>query len=83
MHSVDEIEDHVLKELAQSAPLMEVLDLSFVRSVDDFVVKEILERMTALKVLYVHGDNRVSPGGVAGRAGVSIRGKENYAHIEL
>lgn len=82
LHSVDELEDHVLKDLARSAPLMEELDVSFIRAVDDFVVKDILEGMHVLKKLFVHGNNRVSQN-CPGRRGVAIRGLENYLHVEL
>ena len=60
LHSVDELGDDALKRLANGAPKLEWLDLSFVRAVDDFVVKELLDKVDGLKYLFVHGANRVT-----------------------
>ncbi len=62
VHSVDELGDEALKRLANGAPKLEWLDLSFVRAADDFVVKEFLDRAEGLKFLFVHGANRVTNG---------------------
>lgn len=60
LHSVDEIEDRVFYAIAEKCDQVEHLDVSFVRSIDNFVVKAFLDKMTALKILFVHGDNRVT-----------------------
>lgn len=51
LHSVDEIDKAGLSMLARGATGIEKLDVSFVRDVDDFVVKEILHSMEGLKTL--------------------------------
>lgn len=60
MHSVDEVTDVMLAKMAEGCGAMEELDVSFVRAVDDFVVKAFLDKMEVLKVLFVWGNNRVS-----------------------
>lgn len=60
LHSVDELGDDALKRLANGAPKLEYLDVSFVRAVDDFVVKELLDKAESLKLAFVHGCNRVT-----------------------
>lgn len=60
LNSVDEVEDTALRVLAAGCPLVQTLDLSFVRSVDDFVLKLMMDKMLGLKTLFVHGNNRVS-----------------------
>lgn len=82
LHSVDEIEDRVFYAIAEKCDQVEHLDVSFVRSIDNFVVKAFLDKMTALKILFVHGDNRVTDD-CPQKRGVSIRGTENYRHVEL
>ncbi|KDE04341.1 hypothetical protein, variant [Microbotryum lychnidis-dioicae p1A1 Lamole] len=82
LHSVDEIEDFILNEVADKAPNLEVLDLSYVRSCDNFVVKKILDRCGKLEKLFVHGCNRVTED-CPSRKGCSIRGLENCPAVEL
>lgn len=82
LHSVDELQDDALKRLAASAPRMQSLDISFVRAVDDFVVKALLDGMEDLKLLFVHGNNRVTDG-CPHRRGTSIRGQENCVLQDL
>lgn len=60
LNSVDEIEELTLKVLAKGCKAMRVIDLSFVRSVDDFILKSMLEEMMDLKTVFVHGNNRVT-----------------------
>ena len=60
LHSVDELGDDALKRLANGAPRLEWLDLSFVRAADDSVVKELLDKADGLRLLFVHGANRVT-----------------------
>lgn len=51
LHSVDEVDKAGLSMLAREAKAIEKLDVSFVRDVDDFVIKEILDGMEGLKTL--------------------------------
>lgn len=60
LHSCDELDGEALARLAREAKNLEVLDLSFVRAVDNFVVQDVLERMDKLRVLFLHGNNRVT-----------------------
>lgn len=62
LNSVDEVEETTLKILAKGCPRMRVLDVSFVRSCDDFVVADMMREMKELTTLFVHGNNRVSDG---------------------
>jgi hypothetical protein len=66
LHSCDSLLGPDITSLAQKAERLEVLDVSFVRSVDDFVVKDLLEGKAGaegrLKTLFVHGNNRVTSG---------------------
>jgi len=61
--------------LDHSARTLKVLDLSFVRDVDDFVIKSFLDHMELLKNLSVYGNNRVSDL-CPMKKGVSIKGQE-------
>lgn len=60
LHSVDEVDEQALMQLATSCPRLKELDLSFVRATDNFVVKACLDNMPELKKLFVHGNNRVT-----------------------
>ncbi|GAA5863638.1 hypothetical protein JCM3774_001199 [Rhodotorula dairenensis] len=61
---------------------LEVLDLSFVRAVDNFVVRALLDRCDALRVLFLHGNNRVTSD-VPRKRGVHLRGLENAFYTEI
>ncbi|GAA6000740.1 UV-damaged DNA-binding protein RAD7 [Rhodotorula paludigena] len=82
LHSCDDLDSDALFHLADHAPELEVLDVSFVRAVDDFFVKHVLDRCKKLKVLFLHGNNRVTSE-VPKKAGVQLRGLENAMHTEL
>ncbi|KAM0755008.1 RNI-like protein [Meredithblackwellia eburnea MCA 4105] len=82
VNSVDEIEQNDLFQLAKEGVMLETLDVSFVRAVDNFVVKAMLDGMPMLKVLFCHGNNRVTDD-CPQKRGVSIRGLENSVHMEL
>lgn len=62
LNSVDMINEEALKTLVDglSSTEMKELDLSSVRAMDDFMVKEILDKLEGLKLLYVYGCNRVT-----------------------
>lgn len=60
LHSVDEIEQEDLFQLARDARAVTELDVSFVRAVDNFVIKALMDGMPALSTLFVHGNNRVT-----------------------
>ncbi|BGP26547.1 DNA dependent ATPase [Rhodotorula toruloides] len=83
LHSCDDLTSDVLiDKLATSCPELEVVDLSFVRSVDNFVVKALLEGCPKLRVLFLHGNNRVTSD-VPRKAGVQLCGLENAVHSEI
>ncbi|KAM0790783.1 hypothetical protein ACM66B_004631 [Microbotryomycetes sp. NB124-2] len=82
LHSCDNLEVDALMNMASNCPMMQELDLSFVRMTDNFVVKACLDNMSELKKLFVHGDNRVTQD-CPQRRPVSIRGLENCTVIEL
>ncbi|EGG02145.1 uncharacterized protein MELLADRAFT_78849 [Melampsora larici-populina 98AG31] len=75
LNSVDELRAEALEVLPKKAPNLVELDFSFVRDVDDFLIKDCLDKMPNLKSLFVYGNNRVSDL-CPSRAGVSIRGQE-------
>ncbi|KNZ51906.1 hypothetical protein VP01_376g7 [Puccinia sorghi] len=75
LNSVDELRAEALERLATEAVNLECLDLSFVRDVDDFVIKSFLDHMQMLKSLSVYGNNRVSDL-CPMKKGVSIKGQE-------
>lgn len=61
LHSCDELDAPLLTEaLPAQAPGLEVLDLSFVRATDNFVVQALLDGCERLRVLFLHGNNRVT-----------------------
>ncbi|GAA5859495.1 hypothetical protein JCM1840_004641 [Sporobolomyces johnsonii] len=82
LHSCDDLTPEALARLANECPALEVLDLSFVRAVDNFLVQAILEGCPLLRVLFVHGNNRVTAD-VPRKRGVQIRGLENAIHSEM
>ncbi|GAA5832805.1 hypothetical protein JCM11251_005771 [Rhodosporidiobolus azoricus] len=82
LHSCDLLLPESVSELAEKAPELEVLDISFVRVVDNFVIKTLLDGCAKLKVMFVHGNNRVTSD-VPKKAGVQIRGLENALHSEI
>lgn len=75
LNSVDELRSETLHVLPKKAPNLVELDFSFVRDVDDFLIKDCLDMMPNLKSLFVYGNNRVSDS-CPTRAGVAIRGQE-------
>ncbi|GAA6012310.1 hypothetical protein JCM10207_002798 [Rhodosporidiobolus poonsookiae] len=82
LHSCDALLPELGAAVAGSAKELEVLDVSFIRAVDNFVVKEVLDGCDKLRVLFVHGNNRVTSD-VPRKAGVQIRGLENAVHSEI
>lgn len=61
LHSCDELDSNALIDtLAQKADKVRVLDVSFVRAVDNFVVQKLLDGCDKLRVLFLHGNNRVT-----------------------
>ncbi|GAA5846980.1 hypothetical protein JCM9279_006978 [Rhodotorula babjevae] len=85
LHSCDELDAPLLTDaLARggAAPDLEVLDLSFVRATDNFVVQALLEGCERLRILFLHGNNRVTAD-VPRKAGVQLRGLENALHSEI
>jgi DNA repair protein RAD7 len=60
LNSVDELEEHVLKRLASECKEVQIIDLSFIRSCDDFVLGLMMKEMKELKTVFVHGNNRVT-----------------------
>ncbi|KAH9818650.1 hypothetical protein DFH28DRAFT_1080572 [Melampsora americana] len=75
LNSVDDLRSDALQILPEAATNLIELDVSFVRDVDDFLIKQCLDRMPNLKSLFVYGNNRVSDM-CPSRAGVTIRGQE-------
>ncbi|GAA5913016.1 hypothetical protein JCM8208_005668 [Rhodotorula glutinis] len=83
LHSCDELDAPILSDdLARTAPDLEVIDLSFVRATDNFVVQALLERCKNLRIVFLHGNNRVTAD-VPRKAGVQLRGLENALHSEI
>ncbi|GAA5903534.1 hypothetical protein JCM5296_006853 [Sporobolomyces johnsonii] len=82
LHSCDDLTSEALARLAKECPALEVLDLSFVRAVDNFFVQALLDGCPQLRVLFVHGNNRVTAD-VPRKRGVQIRGLENAIHSEM
>ncbi|GAA98017.1 uncharacterized protein L969DRAFT_46361 [Mixia osmundae IAM 14324] len=76
LNSVDNLRELALMRLAKSCPKMIELDLSFVRDVDDFIVKAVLDNMPALTTFFVWGNNRVSDL-CPTRSGVKVVGQES------
>lgn len=60
LHSLDELDTNFLFLLAEKCPKLEILDVSFVRSVDNFIVGKIWDGCKEIKTLFVHGNNRVT-----------------------
>ncbi|KAH9450840.1 hypothetical protein H4Q26_017284 [Puccinia striiformis f. sp. tritici PST-130] len=75
LNSVDELRTEALERLSKETINLESLDLSFVRDVDDFIIKSFLDNLTNLKSLSVYGNNRVSDL-CPTRKGVTIKGQE-------
>ncbi|PLW49674.1 hypothetical protein PCASD_02253 [Puccinia coronata f. sp. avenae] len=75
LNSVDELRAEALERLAKETIHLEWLDVSFVRDVDDFIIKAFLDHMKHLKSLLVYGNNRVSDL-CPTRKGVAIKGQE-------
>ncbi|GAA5944250.1 UV-damaged DNA-binding protein RAD7 [Sporobolomyces koalae] len=82
LHSLDELDTTFLFKLAELCPNLRVLDLSFVRSVDNFVVGNIWNHCTKIKTLFVHGNNRVTAE-VPRKRDAQLRGLENAIHSEI
>ncbi|CAH7688019.1 hypothetical protein BY996DRAFT_6430154 [Phakopsora pachyrhizi] len=81
LNSVDEIREEGLQRLSKEANQMVELDVSFVRDVDDFVIKAFIEGMPKLKKLMVFGNNRISDL-CPGRRGLTITGQERAIVVE-
>ncbi|PWY97194.1 RNI-like protein [Testicularia cyperi] len=79
LNSVDSITDRGLEVLsnARNLPMLESLDLSFVRAVDDEHLENICRNLPSLKKVFVFGCNRISDFLRSDR--VRIVGKEKYA----
>ncbi|SPO20340.1 related to RAD7 - nucleotide excision repair protein [Ustilago trichophora] len=79
LNSVDGITDKGLEVLAnaKNLPVLEQLDLSFVRAVDDDSLDKICRNLPSLKKVSVFGCNRISDFLKSDR--VRIVGKEKYA----
>ncbi len=79
LNSVDGITDKGLEVLAnaKNLPVLETLDLSFVRAVDDDSLEKICRNLGSLKKVSVFGCNRISDFLKSDR--VRIVGKEKYA----
>ncbi|EST06589.1 Leucine-rich repeat, cysteine-containing subtype [Kalmanozyma brasiliensis GHG001] len=79
LNSVDGITDKGLEILAnaKNLPVLETLDLSFVRAVDDDSLEKICKNLNSLKKVFVFGCNRISDFLKSER--VRIVGKEKYA----
>lgn len=65
LHSCDELDSNALMDTLAAglgkAKKVQVLDLSFVRAVDNFVVQKVLDECgETLRVLFLHGNNRVT-----------------------
>ncbi|KAA1127323.1 hypothetical protein PGTUg99_034938 [Puccinia graminis f. sp. tritici] len=75
LNSVDELRAEALERLAKETIHLEYLDVSFVRDVDDFIIKSLLDHMKHLKSLSVYGNNRVSDL-CPMKKGVVIKGQE-------
>lgn len=75
LNSVDELRTEALERLAAETRNLESLDVSFVRDVDDFIIKAFLDHMINLKSISVYGNNRVSDL-CPSRKGVTIKGQE-------
>ncbi|GAA5985880.1 hypothetical protein JCM10908_006317 [Rhodotorula pacifica] len=87
LHSCDDLDAEALTSNLASkekkTPKLQVLDLSFVRAVDNFVVQAVLERGSEeLRVLFLHGNNRVTSD-VPRKRGVHLRGLENAYYTEI
>ncbi|KAK4698450.1 DNA repair protein RAD7, partial [Phenoliferia sp. Uapishka_3] len=82
LHSVDEIEQDDLFQLAKDTKGLVTLDVSFVRAVDNFVVKAFQDGLPHLTTLFCHGNNRVTDD-CPQKRGLSIRGLENCLNVEL
>ncbi|GAA6043312.1 hypothetical protein JCM8097_001179 [Rhodosporidiobolus ruineniae] len=82
LHSADQLDGPALALLAKEAKALEVLDVSFVRAVDNFVVKDLLDGCAKLRVAFLHGNNRVTSD-VPRKHGVQLRGLENAVHSEI
>ena len=75
LNSVDGLTDKSLNALAEKALHLTDLDVSFVRAVDDFVLKHLLDELSSLQKIYIYGNNRVSDL-CPTKAGVRIMGHE-------
>ncbi|KAK9893450.1 RNI-like protein [Cystobasidium minutum MCA 4210] len=75
LNSVDGVREKGLKYLAENAPELTELDVSFVREIDDFLLKHFLDKLPALKKIFIYGNNRISDL-CPQKAGVRIHGHE-------
>ena len=75
VNSVDGLREKSLKMLAENAPNLTDLDVSFVREIDDFLLKHFLDNLSSLKRISIFGDNRISDL-CPSKIGVKIHGHE-------
>ena len=75
LNSVDGLTEKSLKLLAESALNLVELDISFVREIDDFILKHFLDHLSALKRIYIYGNNRISDM-CPSKSGVKVMGHE-------
>ncbi|ELU39535.1 DNA dependent ATPase [Rhizoctonia solani AG-1 IA] len=70
-----ETEEEASKLIPSSCPELRKLDIGFVRSVDDYLIKEVLEGCSKIEEISCFGCNRVT-GACPKKAGVNIYGVE-------
>ena len=75
LNSVDGLREKSLKALAENAPNLTDLDVSFVREIDDFLLKHFLDKLPSLKRISIYGNNRISDL-CPSRLGVKVLGHE-------
>lgn len=75
LNSCDQITSAGLAHLTRATDL-QILDLSMIRATDDFVLKDLLDRLPALQRIAVFGCNRVTDA-CPRRAGCVIAGQES------
>lgn len=60
LNSVDGLTEVGLRYLAENSPLLVELDISFVRQLDDFLLKHLLDHLPEIKKVSIYGNNRVT-----------------------
>ena len=82
INSVDkDLTEEGLKSIAGNCDLLERLDLGFVRAVDDFLLKDIMDKCPSLKWVSVFGCNRVTDFAPT-KQGVKIVGGEGNFRVD-